>query len=163
MKKLLVVFMFSLVLLGCASVRSDIEPVTGEVASEIVEAEGTSKDDLYVRANSWAVDTFVSAESVIEFQDKDAGIIKGKYLFNVVGGMYFHDVKTTITVETRDGKARISLSDPMVRITGSMMGSSTPTKYKPIDSQAVLDLSQPEWEALIADFRQAMQKQKADW
>ena len=118
---ILAIFIASL--LGCASVIPNIEPVTGEVASLIVEREDESKDNLYIKANSWAVDTFVSAESVIEFQDKEAGVIKGKYLIEIVNGIYYLDIKTTITIQAKDNRCRILLTDPLMRFTGDVFAS----------------------------------------
>lgn len=45
------------------------------------EVEGT-KDDLYVKSNQWMVENFKSAKSVIQFSDKEAGIVSGRYFFS---------------------------------------------------------------------------------
>ena len=41
-----------------------------------------SKNELYIKANQWMVKTFNNAKSVIQFQDKEAGKIMGKYLMH---------------------------------------------------------------------------------
>ncbi|MBW8003643.1 MAG: DUF4468 domain-containing protein [Planctomycetes bacterium] len=160
---ILAIFIASL--LGCASVIPNIEPVTGEVASLIVEREDESKDNLYIKANSWAVDTFVSAESVIEFQDKEAGVIKGKYLIEIVNGIYYLDIKTTITIQAKDNRCRILLTDPLMRFTGDVLnGTYRYSKpYNPINTQAVLDQSKSHWDKLIISFKQAMEKEIPSW
>jgi hypothetical protein len=38
-----------------------------------------SKNELYIAANSWMAEVFTSSKSVIQFTDKDAGVIKGRY------------------------------------------------------------------------------------
>lgn len=162
MKKLLILFIC--IITGCASVLPNIEPVTGEVASLIVEIEDT-KDNLYLKANSWAVDIFVSAESVIEFHDKESGFIKGKYIFEVVDGVYFYDVKTTITIQVKDGKAKILLVNPLSNCTGDALNGTYPIPkgYRPIDNQAILDKSGHHWEGLIKSFTAAMKADKPSW
>ena len=47
--------------------------------SKIYDYEGKGQDELYVKANAWFVDNFNSAESVIQFQDKESGKLMGKY------------------------------------------------------------------------------------
>ncbi len=48
----------------------------------IIEVPNRTKNSLYVSANSWFVDIFDYAGSVIEFTDKEQGRIIGKYVFN---------------------------------------------------------------------------------
>jgi len=82
--------------------------------SEIVDVKNLSKDALYTKANMWFVDTFKNAGSVIQFSDKEAGIIKGKYISSGIGSDFGYrvDVGSTITVEMRDNRYRISFTDP---------------------------------------------------
>jgi hypothetical protein len=154
-----------IMLAACGSVVSDMEPLTGEVDSITVGAPGAKADDLYIVSNSWCVDTFVSAESVIEFQDKEAGMIKGKYVTDLIDGMYYVDVKTIITVQVKDEKARMILSDPMMRITGdSLNGTYTSAKsYTPISSSSVHEKMKSEWQNLLSSFESAIKTQKGSW
>ena len=39
-----------------------------------------SKDENYVLANEWMVETFNNAESVIQFTDKESGTVRGNIL-----------------------------------------------------------------------------------
>lgn len=70
----------------------------------IIEVPSLSKDQIYIRANAWFVENFNSAESVIQFQDKEAGKIMGKYRFKHKSGSYY---KNIISIDVRDNKARI--------------------------------------------------------
>ena len=66
--KLLIIVMVVVALLsGCATTST--ENVVDEM-SIVVEIPNKTADELFVLANSWAVDTFNSAEAVIEFSDK---------------------------------------------------------------------------------------------
>jgi hypothetical protein len=55
-----------------------------EQKSKIVNIENTNKSNLFVRANNWMVETFNDAESVIQFADKENGIVTGKYLMQTI-------------------------------------------------------------------------------
>ena len=42
------------------------------------------KNKLYVAANQWMIEKFQNAESVIQFQDKEEGVLIGKYLLHKI-------------------------------------------------------------------------------
>src|SRR5690625_7103367 len=69
------------------------------------------KDDLYIRTNGWFVETFNSPESVIEFQDKEAGKIMGKYVYTYSEGVYTYAVRQTISIDIREGRLRMSIRE----------------------------------------------------
>lgn len=136
-----------LLLTSCMVTQLPTEQTTLE---KVIEVPGVSQNDLYVRANTWFVRTFNSAESVIEFQDKESGKIAGKYIvgYNYLLTEYLG--KQTITVDVKEGKARIRIENPMVRQrTG--MGA----KYSPVN-KAHLDKLKPKWNELIADFEKGV-------
>ncbi|WP_107822016.1 DUF4468 domain-containing protein [Mangrovibacterium marinum] len=58
-----------------------LQQVTVSKSEQVIEVPGT-KDELYVKANEWMVRSFNNAKSVIQFQDKEAGKIMGKYLLH---------------------------------------------------------------------------------
>lgn len=83
----------------------------------LIDSTQGSKAELYTYAKSWLANTFVSSKSVIDMEDKEAGRIIGKGMFtkrvnspfgNKVGMdvIYF-----TITIDVKDNKYRIKLSD----------------------------------------------------
>jgi len=106
---------------SCSSVseniQTDFHPEMRHY-EKIIQITNTTQNDLYIRANEWFVETFHNAESVIQFQDKEAGIIKGKYYylipktFHPVFGNDFELGAVTysiITVEVKEDKARIQI------------------------------------------------------
>jgi hypothetical protein len=103
--------------------------------SEIVQVPGISAQDLYIKVNVWFVDTFNNAESVIQFSDKNAGIIKGRYKY-----AGFYRIFSTITVEIRDGRYKITCSDPYNEL-GKMQDKS------------MLNSIYKNWETLSADLK----------
>ncbi len=82
--------------------------------SKVVDIEGKSKDELYIKANNWMVETFNNAKSVIQFSDKENGIIMGKYNMATIYTTTTdsHDVISIIKIEVKDGKAKITITPP---------------------------------------------------
>ncbi|WP_233248578.1 DUF4468 domain-containing protein, partial [Desulfonatronum sp. SC1] len=54
----------------------------------IIEVPNHTKSEIYVKANAWFVETFNSAENVIEFNDRESGRVMGKYVFTYNEGVY---------------------------------------------------------------------------
>jgi Domain of unknown function (DUF4468) with TBP-like fold len=77
---------------------------------KIIEVPNLSKDEIYIKANAWFVEEFKSAESVIQFQDKEAGKIMGKYTFKPYKTNYYF--RNIISVEIRENKMRVKFYDP---------------------------------------------------
>jgi len=75
MEKLFTILAMIVLLSSCATTKVFV-PIT---KTETINVSGT-KNENYVKANLWLVDIFNSAKSVIQFSDKEAGVIKGKYL-----------------------------------------------------------------------------------
>ena len=110
MKKLniIVLVVFTLLLASCTTIKpSEVKGVT-----KVVEVSGASKDELFVKASSWLVDAFNSAKSVIQFSDKEAGVIKGKYRITFPQFLETGECEATFTVECKDGKCRLIIDDP---------------------------------------------------
>lgn len=101
-EKLLALVFILFILTSCTTYMSKDELITQET---IVNVPGNSKDELYVKALSWMVDCFESSPDVIEYNDKEAGIIKGKYTISTPVCTF----KGVITIELKDEKARLRL------------------------------------------------------
>lgn len=120
MKKFLKAFLGIAILMfsSCATSKFAKNPLTYQ---EIIEVPNENKTALYIKINSVAVDMFNNADSVIQFSDKEAGIIKGKYTTQVVEGVFdTYKIYLTITAEAKDSKVRLSFTD----VTASEINSS---------------------------------------
>ena len=147
---------FCLVLIGviftsCLTTgEKSTEPL---VYSEVVDLKNLSKDALYTKANMWFVDAFKNAGSVIQFSDKEAGIIKGKYISPGIGSDFGYrvDVGSTITVEVRDNRYKISFADPdAYTINPSTGGRGMTYKSVPV---ALVDKITIDWKSLASNFK----------
>ena len=78
----------------------------------------TNKNSNYIKANEWMINTFSNAESVIQFSDKEAGIIKGKYAMkaSAVSTSQYNSsspaIYAIITIRVRDQESRIEITPP---------------------------------------------------
>lgn len=69
----------------------------------------------YIKANEWMVESFNSAKNVIQFSDKEEGIVKGKYLMyqGVQGTKYMAGTESyyaIITIRVKDNSVKMEIS-----------------------------------------------------
>ena len=97
--------------------------VTTPKQEKILEIKN-SKNELYIKANQWMVNTFTSAKSIIQFQDKEEGKIMGKYILHEgiaaydqrgLYGITTHvegtpDICCTITISIKDNATKIEIT-----------------------------------------------------
>ncbi len=109
--------LFVTLLSGCAmSYRPPVTPTEADLKplefSEVVIAEGFTKDQLYSAALAWYGSAYRSAKAVFDVQDREAGRIVGKPLFKYepsrlqasarIRGVVIYSV----TIEVKDGRYR---------------------------------------------------------
>ena len=104
----------SLLCISCYTLKSTIVDLPDTV--RIVEVN-ESKNDLFVKANNWMVEAFADAKSVIQFSDKENGIVTGKYLMNpqyvTLNGMNatsIPDIYAIIKIQVKDGASKITIN-----------------------------------------------------
>ena len=84
MKKVIQLIILTLILVANNVFAQDnpilpIDEKTGKIVySEIVKVDSTSSPELYLRAKTWFVRNFNSANNVIQLDDKESGKIIGK-------------------------------------------------------------------------------------
>jgi len=107
----------------------------------IVEVADMKKDEIYNRVMSYFVYNYASGKSVIQTQDKDAGLIvvKGIY-FKAYSGPVLFSMFTcstwhVIRIDVKDGKARITLS--LTEYDQKIGGGNTPASYSTINISSV--------------------------
>lgn len=79
-----------------------------------------NKDSNFIKANEWMVETFNDASSVIQFTDKEGGVVKGKYVMkkgSVTAGMYgtsttIEPFYAIITIRVKDNACRMEIDPP---------------------------------------------------
>ena len=97
----------------CACSTTNVSLPLSDNFEQVIEVPGTSKEDLYSKSNAWFVETFNSAESVIEFQDKEIGKIMGKHVwgyYDSFGNGFFY--RFVVSVEVKENRYRLKFYDP---------------------------------------------------
>lgn len=88
-----------------------------------------NKNANYVKANEWMVQAFNNAESVIQFTDKESGVIKGRYAMKMGVTSTSPYVSNTpaftaiITIRVKDKASRIEIAPPSGMYSQLMMGT----------------------------------------
>lgn len=101
---------------------------------QVIPAEGKTKEQLYVMLNYWFTASFNDANSVIQLNDKDAGVIIAQGFVSGIakhtGGMNVYNVgiRPIIKCDIKDSKVRVTYTVPyysVIRVAGSgYFGSS---------------------------------------
>ena len=91
------------------------DSVTGKYTFQgIVKVDSVSKNELYSRAREWISKSFVSANNVIQMDDKELGKIIGKgktqnYYFGI--GSDMGSILFTISIQVKDNKFKYTITD----------------------------------------------------
>lgn len=161
--------LLTILLTNCSGLRFNKgEFVSDELKKyqQIIKAPKQTKFELYIKINSWFVEKFKSSESVIEFQDKDAGKIIGKYTFDLKDGIYFLRIKQTISIDIKNGKVRLTIKDPKYLILGDEFNGSQfylgRSEYKSVIHKFGMEQITKEWRNQESSLRFAI-KENSKW
>jgi len=126
--------------------------VSVKKAGDIIEVKG-SKNELYIKSNEWMVRNFNNAKSVIQFQDKEAGKIMGKYRMNSGPELF-----SLISIIVKDNAVKIEI-EPIGIWAFPSAGSYGPEKQKEIYE----DYCKKEISKLIESYRKYIVSNEDDW
>lgn len=85
--------------------------------TNVIHIEGASKDELFNRAYNWFVNSYRSANNVIQINDKQNGQITAKSLFNynpnffVGSGPVKGYIRYTVSIYVKDGRFKYEITD----------------------------------------------------
>lgn len=91
--------------------------------TQVIPAEGKTKEQLYVLLNYWFTTTFKDANTAIKLNDKDLGtIIAQGYVKDIVhhlGGLnhYTINIRPVIKCDIKDDKVRVTYTIPYYSVT----------------------------------------------
>jgi hypothetical protein len=102
--------------------KGTIDSVTKEI-----EVPGCRASELFERAYSWMKEYFKNSESVIEFPNRDAGLLNGMFVISGIPVNAFGDhgdVRALITIEIKAQRASINIDfiDTVVCSSGTTVG-----------------------------------------
>lgn len=146
MKKILVLI-FVIAISSCVIHRTSPIDTNLRTYEKVIDLPEKSKEDIFVLSNKWMVETFNSAQSVIEYSDKEAGTIMGKYVFDYTG----HFVKSIIQIDARENKCRIHFKNPLIR------NVDRDLDYRDMRSNESMILTNNKWKELAESFSTYLQ------
>ena len=149
-------------LVSCGTMMGAKAPIEMRSIEQIIDIPNMTKENIYIKANSWFVETFNSAESVIEFQDKENGKIMGKYVYSYSEGVYTYDVRQVVDISIKDNKIKVSISNPYYKATSGLGEKYTNTVYRLLETQTGIDKARIEWKKLIESLVEYI-KVESEW
>lgn len=119
MKKTLLIFLAG-TLISCGALTIQTTQISVEPFTKEIQIPESTKSELFISANIWMIQTFLDARSVIQFSDKEEGIIIGRYfLHETFGDIVFygtnshHEPKPVfaiIQIQVKNGTSKITIT-----------------------------------------------------
>jgi len=133
-----------LFLAGCVTTMKAInEPM---IIQRTIDVPG-SQDDLYRLSNEWMARTYVASSHVIQYQDKEEGIVVGRAKTGTrYIGLGTYDFWYNMKIEARDDKVRVTLNDVYGK--GEVLDVSATIKPE--------QMKQKDYDELMADFNETI-------
>ncbi len=155
-------FLFLLLLIGslhsCSTMMGTAAKPELRTMENIIDFPNLTKDQIYIKSNTWFVETFTSAKSVIEFSDKEAGKIIGNYIFSYTEGVYTYNVRQTIDVEIKENKVKMRFSNPMFLTTSGLGQNYNHTSYNELKTEKGVNRARMEWIKLMDAYTKFINK-----
>ena len=157
MKKVIYFLLTAIVFISWLSCASLETPLTEVPKVQRIIEVNKPKDELYKLSNEWMAKTFKSSQAVIQYQDKEAGVIVGKG-FTSVKYLGYVDTWFTMTIEIKDNKLRATLEDIYIyqSIQRALLES-------PITNQEQWDKAKPELEKIIDRLEAYVKEEAEEW
>lgn len=118
MKKIITIIAVTLLFVSCGAAYQLTEIAPEDLEhSKTIENLNQTKNQLYSKSNKWTIKSFISADDVISFQDKEEGEISGKFL--IYGELSYYSgisidkrVFALINIRLKDNRANINIKLP---------------------------------------------------
>ena len=152
------IFVLMAVLLSFQSCATTPQTTEFDTYSVIFQAQGLSSDEIYIRANMWFVTAFYRADSVIQFSNKEAGIIMGRFTRSANVGSASGFIRSLVQVEIMDNRFRVSFSDPT--------WNQRTHRDRPIsnrNARNMLEANYNVWIALAESLRDYVNSREHNW
>jgi hypothetical protein len=107
----------SITLSSCLAFKDSAASKTSDYRNKsyTIGFENISKDELFTRAHIYIAKNFESIKHVIQYADKEAGVLIGNYIDTVNDGYFDHKVHQRIAILFKDNKIKVDFMDPRVQ------------------------------------------------
>ena len=159
MKNIIIITIIALFGLSMFSGCMSYSRVSAPAHASVYEDVNGDQNELFLKSNDWMVSTFGNAESVIQYSDKEEGVIIGKYLLSGRTSSSRYGTTDTrvyakIDVRVKDNRAKIEIT-PVGEWAYDKSGM-TVYKYSPEDAKKDMN-------NLSRSFYLALQANNLDW
>lgn len=152
MKKYAALFLLAFLFAGCMPAMI---PTGSATVQKVIEIPGVSKDVIYERSRIWIAKTFHSSKAVIEYENKETGVIIGNgvanYAVKNTGSLLYPnlmvDIPFRFTMEE-------NIRDEKIRITFTSLSEGT--LESPVIYQVSMDRIRPVLLSLADDLGAAL-------
>ena len=152
---LLMAIAIAMLMTSCATLDPDTAFQQHQLVVEDIEG---SASDIYIKARTWMSKVFVSSEAVIDFENQEAGIIRGNWVCDTSAGLGTFRTRSSVSIECQDGRARITI-DPGISESFNNYGW---TQMRVVMQEQV-EIFDREATALIATFVAEMKSAPEEW
>lgn len=113
MKSLIILLAFySLSLIAICQSKLEYDESTSRLKIEkVVEVENTSKDQLFSYVKNWFGETFTSAKDVITMENKEGGLIVGRYVDKYKIQLAKFDFYNQVKVYMKENKYKVVITN----------------------------------------------------
>lgn len=152
------------IIAGCQTIDIETVPLD-ERFHQVVVQTYRDKSSAYKLANIWFIDSFRSAEAVIQYQDKEEGVIAGKAKEEFfIENRYRAVVLYTLIVEIKEGCACITFQNMRIipdapTSLSSVLFPNPGNYYTPDVHRVFIRLS----DRFVADFEEYLQTPEKEW
>lgn len=156
--RLLITSLTILIISGCMAAA----PVAkkDQIIQYVIELPGKSKPDIFEQSKQWIAQTFKSAKAVIEYENKEEGIIIGNGSINrPTSGVYLgsggHLIAFNMKEEIKEQKARISFENLKISWPSSYAQflGHIPAGEQPLQYQGDLDGAKENFSIMTKDLQ----------
>lgn len=153
-----------LIFSGCAGLSPEL-PQEQRMFTYIIDVPNMKEDEIFTKTMGWVSESFRSAKSVIQYQDKDAGVINGNGLMPDVYWNSFlkpkWDMHFMFSIDIKEEKLRIMINN--IRTTNFYVGSGASTGEIAVTRQDSLEDFKKKAEIMIDDLKSYLNKKSSDW
>lgn len=107
-KTILLLLPLLMIAISCAT---EMKAVNEDMRIQRVVTATGDQDELFRLSNEWMAKTFRESSEVIQYQDKEEGVIVGKGFTKSKVGLANFNFWFTMTIESKDQKARVTIED----------------------------------------------------
>lgn len=157
MKRVLSAILIVAAILAAVSCATPV-PASERIYQTVVDARGTQKQ-LYTATLEWMAKAFRSSKSVIQFQDPEFAKIIGKGTVDVTYTISPVPTNFTLTVETKDGRARFTFDQMYVEYTSGLLAGSKMA----LENSAQMDKFNEKAAEMVAEWKDYVSSGSSDW